>query len=246
LENQNENPGLEERTFRWTRIGTIATTVGALAAVAYLIVYLWNLRPPPVQEAKTGHRVAAEPEIHHQAEEFRVTYPTEDSVVEMNLMVRGKTLYPNMNHYLVVMPYANKTNYVENGHVDVLGDSFVGPVTLGEAAAGGGERFFIRALATRTVLSSGALLVVPGDAIFSEGVTVTRVASRTDYQAERGIAPRQQDLEEATFRWTRIGVVAAVAYLIVYLLTLIPYFRYRGPGETRSGRAVEEPPSRKL
>lgn len=105
---------------------------------------------------------------------FVITAPTDDSNVGLHDVVRGQTPFADMNHYIVVTPLKVGGDWVQEGPVKVYGGLWSGRAKFGSAAVGEGEKFVIRALATKSKLSSGTLSEVPDDAIFSEPVTVTR------------------------------------------------------------------------
>lgn len=110
-----------------------------------------------------------------QARQFKITFPADGATVERTNLIRGETPFPEMNHYVVVIPVKTMDNWVQPGPVSVSASGlWSGSATFGAAAVGAGEQFIVRALATKSMVSEGTLAKVPGDAIFSESITVTR------------------------------------------------------------------------
>ena len=105
---------------------------------------------------------------------FVLTAPVDGANVGLQEVVRGQTPFADMNHYIVVTPLKVGDDWVQDVPVKVFGGLWSGRARFGSAAVGAGEEFVIRALATKSKLSSGTLSEVPDDAIFSEPVIVTR------------------------------------------------------------------------
>lgn len=124
--------------------------------------------------AEVGNRVKAV-EKTILANQFTITDPDDNATVDLTDLVRGKTPFSKMNHYIVITPLKTGDDWVEDGPVKVYtGGLWTGRAQFGTAAATAGEQFIVRALATKSTLSPGPLTEVPEDAIFSESITVTR------------------------------------------------------------------------
>lgn len=109
------------------------------------------------------------------AQQFVVTSPVDGASVDLTELVRGRTPFPEMNHYIVVTPVAIGDDWVQDGPVKgFAGASWGGRARFGTAGAGAGERFVVRGLATRSTVPPGPLIEVPENAIFSESITVIR------------------------------------------------------------------------
>lgn len=124
--------------------------------------------------AEVGSRVEAV-EKTILSNQFVITDPVDNAIVEVTGLVRGKTPFPNMNHYVVVTPLKTGDDWVQDGPVKVYtGGLWTGLARFGTAATGAGEQFVVGALATKLTLSPGPLSEVPEDAIFSKSVIVIR------------------------------------------------------------------------
>jgi hypothetical protein len=105
---------------------------------------------------------------------FVVTFPVDGATVDFIDIIRGRTPFPKMNHYTVVTPLKTGDDWIQ-GSAKVYGDnSWIGQARFGTGEAGVGEEFLVRAIATKSTLSPGALTNVPKDAVFSESITVIR------------------------------------------------------------------------
>lgn len=109
------------------------------------------------------------------ARQFTITTPVDGASVDRIAVIRGKTPFTEMNHYVVVTPVKTGDDWVQDGPVQVSASGlWTGRAIFGAAAVGAREEFMVRALATKSTLSPGPLIEVPEDAIFSESITVTR------------------------------------------------------------------------
>lgn len=108
--------------------------------------------------------------------QFVITSPTEGQSVGLGQWVRGKTKFPELNHYIIVTVVRTGTAYVQNKPAFVNPDgTFSGDARFGNQGAGEDDEFRIRVLAIKATLPAGLLAEVPSDAIFSDFVTVRRV-----------------------------------------------------------------------
>lgn len=107
--------------------------------------------------------------------QFIITNPVDNTLVDNIDLVRGKTPFLKLNHYIVVTPLKTGDDWVEDGPLKIYtGGLWTGRARFGTAAAGPGDEFVVRALVTKSILSRGPLTKLPVDAIFSNSVIVTR------------------------------------------------------------------------
>lgn len=105
---------------------------------------------------------------------FTINQPTNNSFVEPFDTVSGRTPFLKLNHYILVTALKTGDTWVMDGHVNVSTEgSWTGGAKFGTAGTGSGK-FIIQAVATKSVLAPGLLTSVPGDAKYSEPITVTR------------------------------------------------------------------------
>ena len=110
-----------------------------------------------------------------KATQFTIIEPSDRALVPLTGLVRGRTPFKHKNHYIVVRPLKTGDDWVQDGPVKVsLSGVWTGTARFGEAGVGAEEEYMVRALATKSNLLSGPLAEVPGDAIFSESIIVTR------------------------------------------------------------------------
>jgi hypothetical protein len=109
------------------------------------------------------------------ADRFIIVSPQEGDTVDSSVIVRGKTPYPDRNHYIVVTSLKTNDDYVQQNLIrpDPSG-AWTGNAELGTGNEGAGEKFLVRVLATTAVLRAGPMKDPPRDAIPSEAITVTR------------------------------------------------------------------------
>lgn len=104
-----------------------------------------------------------------------ITSPAADGKVDLKTMVAGTTPLFGMNHYIVVTPFENAVNWVQDEPASVEADgSFRGEAQFGQGDNGIQKTFIVRILATNASIRPGQLSSLPSDATFSEGITVTR------------------------------------------------------------------------
>jgi len=110
--------------------------------------------------------------------QFRITSPVEGASVRQFETIRGRTPYPDLKHYLVVVS-SKRGSQVQRGGPLVIssGGLWTGNAVFGQARVGIGEEFTVRCLAARSELSPRELPpeMVPEDAVFSDPIIVTRV-----------------------------------------------------------------------
>lgn len=124
--------------------------------------------------AEVGDRVKAV-EKAVLAVQFTITNPVNEAAVSMTELVRGKTPFSKMNHYIVVTPLKTGGDLVQDRPVKIsTAGSWSGRARFAAADVGAGERFIVRVLATKSTLSPGSLTEVPEDAVFSNSIIVTR------------------------------------------------------------------------
>jgi len=105
---------------------------------------------------------------------FVITTPRESQEVDPGVEVRGRTPYPALHHYVVVTSIATGGAWVQLPAATVSSaHTFSGPAQVGTATTGGSQKFRIEVFATRERLGPGRL-TIPGDARFSQPVTVVR------------------------------------------------------------------------
>jgi hypothetical protein len=159
------------RATSWvTKLGFLFTILGLIATVVFGIL------PLTARVSNVGSRIEGV-ERSILARQFKITFPAEGATVERISSIRGETPFPEMNHYVIVIPVKTMDNWVQPGPVSVSASGlWSGSATFGTAAIGAGEQFTVRVLATKSRVSEGTLEKekVPGDAIFSESITVTR------------------------------------------------------------------------
>ena len=106
---------------------------------------------------------------------FMIISPSDGAGVELTDIVRVKTPFPQLNHYLVITPLKTGDDWVQDNPTKPdLAGSWVGTARFGTGDAGAGEKFLVRALATSSTIPPGPLKYVPPDAVYSESITVTR------------------------------------------------------------------------
>lgn len=110
-----------------------------------------------------------------EAQNFTITYPSNNSSVNYVELIQGKTPFSQLNHYIVVTPMRTGEDWVMGDKANVYsGVTWTGRAQFGTGSVGIGEQFMVRALATKSTLSGGPLTKVPEDAVFSQPVVVTR------------------------------------------------------------------------
>lgn len=146
----------------------IVVVIGVIIAYVGLSMQIHNVGTTASSTEQTVKKLA-------EANQFKITYPANGGIVDLTDMVRGVTPYSKKNHYIVVTSIETGGDWVQDGPMKIsIGDAWTGRAIFGTASVGAGEGFVIRAIATNSTLSPGTLTEVPGDALFSESVVVTR------------------------------------------------------------------------
>lgn len=176
---KNSASDWEQRKFTlelWKFI--LGTVVGLLAVIVTAIIGYFNLSKQ-VSNVQTkvnevGNRVESV-EKNVMAGRLIIISPTDGESVDSTAIVRGKTPYPERNHYIVVTPIKTNDDWVQKNLIkpDPTG-SWAGNAEFGTGDVGIGDKFLVRVLATSSTIPSGQLRDVPSDTIPSESITVTR------------------------------------------------------------------------
>lgn len=105
-----------------------------------------------------------------------ITSPTDLGDVGLEGKISGKSLLPDLKHCIVVIPLRTGTPSVQDqpAAINRRDGAFDGRARFGDAQFGVGEQFVIRVLATQSTPPAGPLANPPGDAVFSNSMTVTR------------------------------------------------------------------------
>ena len=106
---------------------------------------------------------------------YIITYPADGAIVNMHEKVQGKTPYIELNHYIVVTPIANGTDYIQDGPANVTSNGrFVGTAAFGTMGVQGPQQFIVRVIATKATLLSPSDKI-PQDSKISSSITVNRI-----------------------------------------------------------------------
>ncbi len=117
--------------------------------------------------------VAARTEAQLVRSQLRIAYPKDGDAVQALSEVRGLTPYPNKVLYLVVATRGGE--FLQDSKVRVTpAGTWSGQAAFGNASLVDGTTFIVRVAALERPLPSG-VKHLPGDAIFSDPVTVKRV-----------------------------------------------------------------------
>ena len=104
---------------------------------------------------------------------FAITYPVNDTIVESSEVINGRTPFLTLNHYILSAPMETNDVYVQDGPLKVsTGGRWVVVVKFDNADAG--KKFLVQAVATKAVLPHGLLTKPPGDALYSEAITLVK------------------------------------------------------------------------
>lgn len=147
--------------------------VGVVVGLAALFLAISQILQTKDRVEKARDEIAEVQEKVLQSH-FKILQPRDGAEVEFRELIRGITPFLDMNNYIIVTPIGRDA-FVESDSLKIgPGGEFSGFAKIGHADAGGGERFLIRVLATKSKLKPGLLSEVPEDAIFSQVVVVTR------------------------------------------------------------------------
>ncbi len=166
LDEAKKQTGLVWRALIVAIIALIVAIIGASAAG----VGVWrDIKKTQADVKQVGAEV--------RKGQFVITSPADYSEVGLGQVIRGRTPFPDRNHYIVVTLVRTGTAYVQDEPAFVSPDgTFTGEARFGNQAVGEDDEFRIQVLATKAILGAGILAEIPDDAIFSESLTVRRVA----------------------------------------------------------------------
>lgn len=106
--------------------------------------------------------------------EFVIETPLKGETVGLTTMVRGKTPYSQLNHYVVVISFTAQRYFIQQPVRMLSNGNWEGFAIFGEENYGRGHKWSIRILATRVSLPVGEIKDFPKDAILSNDIIVTR------------------------------------------------------------------------
>ncbi|HEX8651557.1 MAG TPA: hypothetical protein VF708_12015 [Pyrinomonadaceae bacterium] len=159
-------------------VSVCSVLVGFLGVIVAATIGYFNLSKQ-VSNVQTkvnevGNRVESV-EKNALADRLIIISPGDGESVDSTAIVRGKTPYPERNHYIVVTPLKTNDDWIQKNLIkpDPIG-SWAGNAEFGTGDVGIGEKFLVRVLATSSTIPSGQLKDVPPDAIPSDSITVTR------------------------------------------------------------------------
>jgi hypothetical protein len=151
------------KTERWERA---MATLAVIIAIFFGTATLWlNTNR---QADKVGKKI--------EASQFVITAPSDGAEVGLGQKIRGKTPFPELNHYAVVRVVRTGSTYVRPAIASPDG-TFSGEARFGDATSGEDDEFTIRVFATRATVPTGILTKAPDDAEWSDFVTVRRLES---------------------------------------------------------------------
>ncbi|OHB91091.1 MAG: hypothetical protein A3E19_03080 [Planctomycetes bacterium RIFCSPHIGHO2_12_FULL_52_36] len=104
---------------------------------------------------------------------FTITYPIDNTIVESSQVINGRTPFLTLNHYILSAPMETNDVYVQDGPLKVsTGGLWVGMAKFDDT--GTSKKFLVQVVATKAVLPHGLLTKSPGDALYSEAITVIK------------------------------------------------------------------------
>jgi hypothetical protein len=106
--------------------------------------------------------------------QFVIDTPLKGETVGITTMVRGKTPYPRLNHYIVVISLQAQRYFIQQPIRMLSNGNWEGFAAFGTQSYGVGDQWSIRVFATSSSLSVGEIFNFPKDAVFSNEVIVTR------------------------------------------------------------------------
>lgn len=138
----------------WVRVlAVLWVFFTALMAIACLVCLLW----PPVAD-------------------LQIIKPSPATQVGGEAVVEFRSVYPNLNHYVVVIPLQAPTRWVVDGPIQIRNNgSGSGMARFGNGSVGVGQIFTIEILATELILPDGVLPTIPANAGLSQPVEVNRI-----------------------------------------------------------------------
>lgn len=171
----SEQVKLAREQIREARRGWLITLIfGFLGLIATIIAIYFSYLGISNKVGVLSGRVASV-ETNVLAERFVIISPSDGASVQLTDMVRVKTPFAQMNHYLVITPLKTGDDWVQDNptKADSAG-TWVGSAKFGTGDAGADERFLVRVLATKSTIPPGQLKALPPDGVYSESITVTR------------------------------------------------------------------------
>jgi len=105
---------------------------------------------------------------------FTIDSPRDRSEVRAGQIIRGSTPYPNMNHYVLITVIRSGSIYVQKERVFINADgAFSGEGRFDDLSLIDADPLKIQVIATPAFLGAGKLADLPGNAYYSDAVTVT-------------------------------------------------------------------------
>jgi hypothetical protein len=147
------------------RVAPIAAEVNPMAAITRVVEIFTD------RSLNAATRSVAERSRQQIMSDFRIKQPSYDSQVDERQVVRGTTPFPGLRYYIIVTTPQGQ-DFVSS-EAAVSGDSWEGVATFGSAGVGGGEKFYVRVIATKARLSEGPFSGT-ADAISSDSIPVIR------------------------------------------------------------------------
>lgn len=154
---------------------TASTSSFAIRAVGgaalFLIVIL--LVPASPSSPSSGGQVMSEATCDLD-QGLVLNVPAQGARVGPKVEVRGRTAYPQWNHFIVVTGLNAGGDIIQDSAVSVSPNGEIsGKATIGSSAVGRGERYSIKFVASKTALKPGPLNP-DRHMVFSNSVTVVR------------------------------------------------------------------------
>ncbi|HHT9132899.1 MAG TPA: hypothetical protein ACFYED_10500 [Candidatus Tripitaka californicus] len=104
---------------------------------------------------------------------FTIIYPVNNTIVESSQVINGRTPFLKLNHYILSAPMETNDVYVQDGPLKVsAGGNWVGVARFDDA--GVSKKFLVQVVATKAALPLGLLTKLPGDALYSEAITLVK------------------------------------------------------------------------
>lgn len=105
---------------------------------------------------------------------FTINTPFNGEKVGLTTIVRGKTPYSQLNHYIVAISFQAKRYYIQQPVKVFSNGEWEGFAAFGTTEYGKDHDWSIRIFATKSTLPVGELFDFPKDAIFSNEIVVKR------------------------------------------------------------------------
>ncbi|HHT9139348.1 MAG TPA: hypothetical protein ACFYEA_02300 [Candidatus Tripitaka californicus] len=104
---------------------------------------------------------------------FTIIYPVNNTIVESSQVINGRTPFLKLNHYILSAPMETNDVYVQDGPLKVSAGGNWGGVARFDDA-GVSKKFLVQVVATKAALPLGLLTKLPGDALYSEAITLVK------------------------------------------------------------------------